>query len=236
MLITWYLSLLLFCSGTADERVEAARKPASPGRRVVRSIPVDVIAPPEVSESFVRQICAEAEAVWGPAGMTFDCRRVTSGDAAHPGHLTVTIETRRSDPSEGKTTLGWIKFIDGRPEPSVHLSRATAEDLLRHAGSIGGPAIDIPEVLIERALGRALSHELGHYLLGSKAHAPRGLMRANWSSREVFALRRDGFELSAEERETAVRRLRHEGGPHRLTNSVPAKVTIQSPDVRNAGS
>ena len=34
-------------------------------------------------------------------------------------------------------------------------------------------------------LGRVAAHELGHLLMHSSAHAPHGLMRANWTLREV---------------------------------------------------
>lgn len=34
-------------------------------------------------------------------------------------------------------------------------------------------------------LGRALTHEMGHLLLGHQRHADHGLMRANWSAREL---------------------------------------------------
>jgi hypothetical protein len=40
---------------------------------------------------------------------------------------------------------------------------------------------------VDRAtlLGRTLAHELGHLLLGTNAHAPRGLMRARWADAVV---------------------------------------------------
>ena len=34
------------------------------------------------------------------------------------------------------------------------------------------------ETLLARAMGRALAHELGHYLLASKVHTEHGLMKA----------------------------------------------------------
>lgn len=34
-------------------------------------------------------------------------------------------------------------------------------------------------------LGRVIAHELGHLLLGTSDHSARGLMRANWSDREI---------------------------------------------------
>jgi hypothetical protein len=40
-------------------------------------------------------------------------------------------------------------------------------------------------------LGRATAHEIGHLLLRSEGHSPRGIMRANWGRRDF----RDGTEI-----------------------------------------
>jgi hypothetical protein len=42
------------------------------------------------------------------------------------------------------------------------------------------------ETLVARGLGRALAHELGHFLLSSKRHTPSGLMRAQHTAAEMF--------------------------------------------------
>jgi hypothetical protein len=50
-------------------------------------------------------------------------------------------------------------------------------------------------------LGRAIAHELAHAVAGSRDHAPWGLMRARWSTREVAQdLRRD-WRLRQEDRD-----------------------------------
>ena len=36
-----------------------------------------------------------------------------------------------------------------------------------------------------RVLGLAIAHEVGHVLLNSNTHAPGGLMRADWSRKEL---------------------------------------------------
>lgn len=47
-------------------------------------------------------------------------------------------------------------------------------------------------------LGRAVAHEIGHYLLQSNAHAPYGLMRASIDAREFADLRTGAFRLDRE--------------------------------------
>jgi hypothetical protein len=96
--------------------------------------------------------------------------------------------------------LGWILFTADGPASSIGLSRANAEALIRQMPGVTGATIVGHEILIGRALGRALSHEIGHYLLKSKLHSPHGLMRANWPSDELLSNDRRGFTLTAEQR------------------------------------
>ena len=44
-------------------------------------------------------------------------------------------------------------------------------------------------------LGRAVAHEIGHYLLRTNTHASHGLMRANIDAREFSDLRSSAFRL-----------------------------------------
>ena len=51
------------------------------------------------------------------------------------------------------------------------------------------PFPSLPEkydLLLSRALGRALAHEIGHYLLGTSRHTALGLMRAHFSPLELL--------------------------------------------------
>jgi hypothetical protein len=101
--------------------------------------------------------------------------------------------------------LGWILFAADGPAPSIGLSRANAEALISQMPGVTGATIVGHEILMGRALGRALSHEIGHYLLKSKLHTPHGLMRANWPSDELLSNDRRGFKLTAEQRAAAER-------------------------------
>jgi hypothetical protein len=61
-------------------------------------------------------------------------------------------------------------------------------------------------MFLGRAMGRALAHELGHYLTASKAHAKKGLMRATRTASEFFALERWGFAIDPAQRRAMVAR------------------------------
>ncbi len=208
VLLTVFLSHFVAASNARAADVTPQSRLLDGGR--LPSIPVAVFAPPDVKDSFVDGICAETDAIWRPAGITFAWRRLASKDAVDASQLTVSIESRRLLAAENHSPLGWITFTGNEPEPSIHLSIGGVEDLLGTAEDLDDRVAARHVMLIERALGRALSHEIGHYLLGTKAHTSRGLMRANWPPREVFAEGLRGFELTPQERDVAVQRVRTE--------------------------
>jgi hypothetical protein len=53
------------------------------------------------------------------------------------------------------------------------------------------------EILLGRSLGRALAHEVGHYLFRSKAHTKTGLMRAHQKASDFFNPSAARFEVDA---------------------------------------
>jgi hypothetical protein len=210
MIAVLSLTLLLVWPSDGVGHHVAGGSLASPDRGSFSAIPVAVFAPLDVTDSVVSRICAETDAIWRAAGITFEWHRITSTDAVRTWSLDVTIDERRQDTQERQAMLGWIPFTADGPQPSIHLSRSNAEELLLRTPGVEDKTISTHETLLGRALGRALSHELGHYLLRSKVHTPHGLMRALRSSDEFFRVGRDGFEPSAEEREAAALHVRQE--------------------------
>jgi hypothetical protein len=91
----------------------------------------------------------------------------------------------------------------GTPSRDIYVSHANALELLalaRSTASIDRMPRAEKEALIGRAMGRALAHELGHFLLASKEHTAKGLMRARRTSSEFFAREHARFELDAGQR------------------------------------
>ena len=75
------------------------------------------------------------------------------------------------------------------------VARVWVTEARRHAAAAltpGGPFTSVPNIFYDlylaRALGRALAHEIGHYLLGTSRHTARGLMRAQFSPLELREL------------------------------------------------
>ena len=63
------------------------------------------------------------------------------------------------------------------------------------------PLVDLPamrQYKLGVVLGRAVAHEIGHYLLQSNAHSSYGLMRASIDAREFADLRTGAFRLDRE--------------------------------------
>src|SRR5688572_17710521 len=61
--------------------------------------------------------------------------------------------------------------------------------------------VDLPAMRQYRlgvVLGRAVAHEIGHYLLQTNTHSPYGLMRASIDAREFADLRTGSFRLDRE--------------------------------------
>ena len=126
---------------------------------------------------------AEAAAAWRPHGVALCWRDAEEacGGASSLLYVRLVDDVPRGRGSTART-LGWLGFSD-RTGPgslallSVRLARellASLEWGARRLGELPGAV----ERLLPRALGRALAHELGHFLLGRRSHSSTGLMRA----------------------------------------------------------
>jgi hypothetical protein len=180
-----------------------AESPASPARptNALPPIGITVVAGHGVEPALVARILAETDLIWRGSGFSFIWQR----DGGLPSALRVTIDDEPTVQLDGQTTLGWIHF-DGRavPEPEIHLSYANAVQLLEQSAGVVGDASHMPraqrEILLSRAMGRALAHEMGHYLLASKAHTAKGLMATKRSATDLFSAERTHFQIDDSQR------------------------------------
>jgi hypothetical protein len=104
----------------------------------------------------------------------------------------------------GPSAVAWIRFVGGVPGNSINVSVAAADRLLsdspfldvrpmRHA------PIDLQERMIATMIGRALAHEIGHYLLASSKHASEGLMRPMITPAQFVQIGRRHLKLVPED-------------------------------------
>ena len=92
-------------------------------------------------------------------------------------------------------TVGELLRFDGTSAIAV-ASITGAERVVDETGLFR--LVDFPAFYEHRlglVLGRAVAHEIGHYVLQTNTHAQYGLMRANIDAREFADLRADSFRL-----------------------------------------
>jgi hypothetical protein len=87
--------------------------------------------------------------------------------------------------------LASILFVDRKPTTLIRAYPLEAERLLEYVRLDEQPLAHRPAALrfhlVGRALGRAIAHELGHFLFASASHTPVGLMRANHRTDHLLA-------------------------------------------------
>ncbi len=255
--ITLAAALTLVTTVAADAAPGDTRSAPRPANPALPPLALTVLTTPAVSPALLSRTLAEADTIWRAAGVTLDWRlqsfaahaRIVPVASAARAPLRVIVDDSPGKRSEGEVPIGWIVFDEnGVPQPELHVSRGNAITLLglmrpdsARSGSM--PPLEI-EVLLGRAMGRALAHELGHYLFASKTHTRRGLMQGVRSATEMFAPERVRYEITEPERRAAVSRIWDErrvaqaaGDQIRLFEPyVPAQSenAITSPAVTNA--
>jgi hypothetical protein len=172
---------------------------------------VGVTVVSHISPTQVTRILQEAAAIWRAAGVDIVWQRNDGTVAATPSVRVTIGNWRGKGLTEDKTmALGWIVFTDGAPEKEIYVSFTNAELLLDESRGSVRPSL-MPrgerETMLGRAMGRAMAHELGHFLLASTAHGPRGLMQAKRTATEFFSTDRSRFELEPRDRASVVARL-----------------------------
>jgi hypothetical protein len=162
-----------------------------------------------VDDRQMRTITSGVRDIWRPYvdvafGTTGDLRRTIDDD-----QLQLVVTDRVVNGSDG--SLGWIEFVDGEPARTITVSSGAAK-LLVARGSWGGKRLEawpprLREHFMTRALARSIAHEIGHYLLRSRTHARKGLMRARFSVDEIMDTGLAGYRLAAAEVKMLERRL-----------------------------
>lgn len=164
---------------------------------------------PAVTPTLVNHVIEEVDAIWKPAGLSIVWNRQPGVEPS----LHVTIGPSRGSASsrDASEPLGWIPFEANRPQPNIYVSLANTIDLLQNSRGVVGHTTGMPiaerETYVGRAMGRALAHEIGHYLLASRDHTRAGLMKATRTAAEFFAIDHVRFDVSTTERAIVEQRL-----------------------------
>jgi hypothetical protein len=145
----------------------------------------------------VRAMKHETSHIWSSLDVTI--LWVDSADhasaAAADADLKVMLEESAEPGPAWAAQRGLVLAAVHQPETSCGpgLVRLWVTRVRRHVASIrllGFPLASLPdslnELVLTRALGRALAHEIGHYLLGTGRHRSYGLMRAQFTPQELL--------------------------------------------------
>jgi hypothetical protein len=163
---------------------------------------IGVTVAEDISPTLIPRVLDEAADIWRAAGLAI-VWQLENGVAVQTPALRVWIGDATGTWQRNQVLqLGWIMFDGAKPSRDVYVSHANAHALLAMARDPVA-ADRMPraehETLLGRAMGRALAHELGHFLLASKHHTARGLMRARRTATEFFTRDRSRFALDAEQ-------------------------------------
>jgi len=145
---------------------------------------------------------AEVTAIWAPYGV--DVRAAHPDEPGRSGAVRLAVGlVDRPAGSMVAETLGSIRFVDAVPEPRIAVYPRAIADLVSTAKFSGVDCSEWPtalrDAILGRVTGRALAHEIGHFLLRARHHSPDGLMRAGLFIRDLMSLDGRAFFLSTDE-------------------------------------
>jgi hypothetical protein len=149
----------------------------------------------ELPERARHVLVHEAESIWREAGVRIRWVEGAEQPVDRPALRILVVRHGDGRSPEGEAVGELVRPRNGRAIAFASIARA--EQVVRAAGT--GPAQAAPEAVLDRrlgmVLGRAVAHEIGHYLLESGAHAGRGLMRAAFQPREFSDPRSGAFDV-----------------------------------------
>ena len=139
----------------------------------------------------------EATSIWRVAGVLLVWAPDSSCPCTTDRHLRVLVLERRDagPPHKVAAAVAELLRLEGKQAVAI-----ASIDRARHVvaeTTLTGPLrpAQWDENLLGVVLGRALAHEIGHFLLGTATHAQRGLMRPAFTANEFVDLRSGTFTL-----------------------------------------
>jgi hypothetical protein len=150
----------------------------------------------ELAADTVRELMHESARIWQASGVTvrwsIDTTTPATPDAAVPEiEVVATRDLPMTSPISQRRPLAAILFVDGAPATRITAYPREAERLFNYLRSDDRPIAQRPSLvrhqLLGRMLGRAIAHELGHFLFRTADHETVGLMRAVHSADDLIA-------------------------------------------------
>jgi len=144
-------------------------------------------APLSVTESIEREV----DAIMSPLGMPFKWSPLQEADGRSPAAQLAVVTFRGKCDASGWSSgvlsgpLGWTYLKQGEIIPYADVDCDGIREFIHHELLHKTP-IDA-DLLLARAVGRVLAHELYHVLTRTSTHASGGLSKPNISAQELTA-------------------------------------------------
>ena len=164
------------------QTIRAASVPPAP----LYSLTALLSVAPDLSQISIRTLMSEAERIWRREGVKLTWPRANQESSAPLRVLVIARRELLNRGAQGRWPVGELVPQTGQRALAI-ASIAGAERVLVEANGRRLQLLDTPESDEYRlgvVLGRAVAHEIGHYLLATATHADRGLMRAAIEARE----------------------------------------------------
>ena len=152
---------------------------------------------PTLSASARVSMLDEASMIWRQHGVEIRWLPPTAVRPIASNRLRVLIVQKRLsvDSTAEPVAIGeLVQPATGHPVALISIEGA--QQLMSSVrGRAGYALIAVDYRRLGMVLGRALAHEIGHYLLGTRTHARKGLMRPSFNALEFTDVRSRTFEL-----------------------------------------
>ena len=162
------------------------------------SLRVVLIAAPGLTPAARGTLIGEAGRIWEKAGVRLEWRNSLKPEPL-PGDTLRVLAVNR--PVWESRPNVWVLGELLRFETSKAIARVSLDEAeriaMRHRLWNAGQH-HLRDLQVGVVAGRAVAHEIGHYLLDTSTHAPAGLMRATFDAAEFADLESDAFDLDPE--------------------------------------
>jgi hypothetical protein len=185
----------IVCAGLLTALVAAgpvAHGADHPAETLFFRLDVLLTVAPALSESARASMMNEAAAIWRRQGMAIDWKAPTSAETITRNRLrALVVQKGLVQKSSHPIAVGeLVRPPNGGAVAFVSID--SARQLLASVrGRAGYELIAVDQRRLGVVLGRALAHEIGHYVLDTHTHARSGLMRPHFDALE-FTDHRDG--------------------------------------------
>ena len=181
------------CLGAGGFATGSARE-SSPAPRA--AIEVLLTLAPEVPAPSRTALIHETTAIWQADGVTLTWLPGAADLPPARGRLRVLITRRHGcNAPEGQQRLTVGELLRPRTgHPAAVISLDVAECIVRSSGF--PESAPLHHRRLGLVLGRAVAHEIGHYILDTHVHARQGLMRPRFDAREFAGLDSGAFMLA----------------------------------------